>query len=111
MKNALDVLTSWTEALLAERTEERSKLASSLAESSLKQRRAEGMSWSPVEVTDASFAFGGAKWNVICGEGGGIPGAFQDAPRTGASQGIQRALQIGVCWWMGSVVEVWLRCG
>ena len=77
MNNALDVLTSWTEALLAERTEERSKLASSLAESSLKQRRAEGMSWSPVEVTDASFAFGGAKWNVICGEGGGIPGAFR----------------------------------
>ena len=77
MNNALDVLTAWTEALLAERTEERAMLASSLAESSLKQRRAEGMSWSPVEVTDASFAFGGAKWNVTCGEGGGIPGAFR----------------------------------
>lgn len=73
----LDLLTLWTQALLAERDEERQRLKEVLASSSLKVRRAEGLTWSPVEVTDASYAFGGAKWSLTCQEGGGLPGIFR----------------------------------
>lgn len=73
----LDLLTSWTQALLAEREEERQRLREVLANSSLKIRRAEGLTWSPAEVTEASYAFGGAKWSLTCQEGGGLPGIFR----------------------------------
>ena len=68
----LDLLTEWTEALLAERDYDRKHLAELLAGSSLKVRRSEGVTWSPVEVTAASYAFGGAKWTLKCKEGGGL---------------------------------------
>jgi len=71
------VLTAWTQALLLERDEERTRLQSLLEHASLKQRRAEGLSWSPVAVTAASYAFGGAQWSLACGEGGGLPNAFR----------------------------------
>ena len=73
----LDLLTEWTEALLAERDHDRRHLAELLAGSSLKVRRSEGLTWSPVEVTAASYAFGGAKWTLKCKEGGGLPGIFR----------------------------------
>ena len=73
----IDLLTSWTEALLAERDDDRKRLAEVLSGSSLKVRRAEGLTWSPVEVTEASYAFGGAKWSLACKEGGGLPGIFR----------------------------------
>jgi len=73
----IDLLTSWTEALLAEREDDRKRLAEVLSGSSLKVRRAEGLTWSPVEVTEASYAFGGAKWSLACKEGGGLPGIFR----------------------------------
>ena len=73
----IDLLTSWTEALLAEREDDRNRLAEVLSGSSLKVRRAEGLTWSPVEVTEASYAFGGAKWSLACKEGGGLPGIFR----------------------------------
>ena len=73
----IDLLTSWTEALLAEREDDRKRLAEVLSGSSLKVRRAEGLTWSPVEVTEASYAFGGAKWSLACKEGGGLPGTFR----------------------------------
>ena len=73
----IDLLTSWTEALLAEREDDRKRLAEVLSGSSLKVRRAEGLTWSPVEVTEASYAFGGAKWSLACKEGGGLPGVFR----------------------------------
>ena len=73
----LDLLTAWTEALLAEREHDRKHLAQIFSESSLKVRRSEGLTWSPVEVTKASYAFGGAKWSVACKEGGGLPGIFR----------------------------------
>ena len=71
------MLTAWTQALLVERDEERARLQSVLEHASLKQRRAEGLSWSPVAVTAASYAFGGAQWSLACGEGGGMPNAFR----------------------------------
>ena len=71
------MLTAWTQALLLERDEERTRLQSLLEHASLKQRRAEGLSWSPVAVTAASYAFGGAQWSLTCGEGGGLPNAFR----------------------------------
>ena len=71
------MLTAWTQALLLERDEERTRLQSLLEHASLKQRRAEGLSWSPVAVTAASYAFGGAQWSLACGEGGGLPNAFR----------------------------------
>ena len=73
----LDLLTSWTEALLAERDDERARVAEVLDHASLKVRRSEGLTWSPVEVTSASYAFGGAKWSLTCQEGGGLPGVFR----------------------------------
>ena len=73
----IDLLTTWTEALLAEREDDRKRLAELLSGSSLKVRRAEGLTWSPVEVTEASYAFGGAKWSLACKEGGGLPGIFR----------------------------------
>ena len=73
----LDLLTSWTEALLAEREEERLRFESLQADVPLKARRAEGLTWSPVEVTSASYAYGGAKWHLKSQEGGGLPGAFR----------------------------------
>lgn len=76
-EDALEVLTAWTKALLVERNEERTRLQSLLEHASLKQRRAEGLSWSPVAVTAASYAFGGAMWSLECGEGGGLPNAFR----------------------------------
>ena len=76
-EDALEVLTAWTQALLVERDEERARLQSVLEHASLKQRRAEGLSWSPVAVVAASYAFGGAQWSLTCGEGGGMPNAFR----------------------------------
>lgn len=76
-EHPLDLLAAWTQALLAEREEERQRLAEVLSVSSLKIRRAEGVSWSPVEVSDATYAFGGAKWSLTCQEGGGLPGIFR----------------------------------
>ena len=73
----IDLLTSWTEALLAEREDDRKRLSKVLSGSSLKVRRAEGLTWSPVEVVEASYAFGGAKWSLACKEGGGLPGIFR----------------------------------
>lgn len=73
----IDLLTEWSEALLAEREDDRKRLAEVLSGSSLKVRRAEGLTWSPVEVTEASYAFGGAKWSLACKEGGGLPGIFR----------------------------------
>ena len=73
----LDLLTSWTESLLAEREEERLRFEGLQKEVPLKARRAEGLTWSPVEVVSASYAFGGAKWHLKCKEGGGLPGAFR----------------------------------
>ena len=73
----LDLLTSWTEALLAEREEERLRFEGLQKEVPLKARRAEGLTWSPVEVVSASYAFGGAKWLLKCKEGGGLPGVFR----------------------------------
>ncbi len=76
-EHPLEVLTAWTNALLAEREEERTRLSELLNGSSLKVRRAEGLTWSPVDVTEASYAFGGAKWRMVCKEGGGLPGIFR----------------------------------
>ena len=73
----LDLLTSWTESLLAEREAERHRFKGLQENVSLKLRRAEGMTWSPVEVTAAAYAYGGAKWHLKCKEGGGLPGAFR----------------------------------
>ena len=73
----IDLLTSWTEALLAEREDDRKRLSKVLSGSSLKVRRAEGLTWSPVEVVEASYTFGGAKWSLACKEGGGLPGIFR----------------------------------
>ena len=68
----IDLLTSWTEALLSERDDDRKRLAEVLSGSSLKIRRAEGLTWSPVAVTEASYAFGGAKWSLACNMAFGI---------------------------------------
>ena len=76
-EHPLDLLATWTKALLAEREEERQRLLEVLEGSSLKTRRAEGVTWSPAEVTQASYAFGGAKWHLTCQEGGGQPGIFR----------------------------------
>lgn len=76
-EHPLDLLTSWTQALLAERDEERKRLVDVLSGASLKARRAEGLTWSPVEVTEAAYAFGGAKWSLACQEGGGLSGIFR----------------------------------
>ena len=73
----LDLLASWTDALLSEREEERQKFERLQADVPLKVRRSEGLTWSPVEVVSASYAYGGAKWQLRCKEGGGLPGVFR----------------------------------
>lgn len=75
--DSLDLLTSWTQAVLAEREEDRRRFELLQSDLSLKARRAEGLTWSPVEVTKVSYAFGGAKWSLRCSEGGGFLGAFR----------------------------------
>ncbi|MEY3010420.1 MAG: hypothetical protein RLZZ314_1062 [Bacteroidota bacterium] len=75
--DAIDLIRAWTQALLAERDEERSRLQLLLENASLKSRRAEGVTWSPVSVVRAEYAMGGAKWAMECGAGGGSEGAFR----------------------------------
>ena len=77
MEHPLDLLKDWAEALLAERDEERMRLKEVLEGTSIKVRRSEGLTWSPVEVDSAAYAFGGALWSLRCSEGGGQPGIFR----------------------------------
>lgn len=44
----------------------------------LKTRRAEGLLWSPVGVSECRYARGGAIWSMECGEGGGLSGCFRN---------------------------------
>ena len=70
------MLTAWTQALLVERM--KNAPAFNLCWNTPRLNNgAEGLSWSPVAVTAASYAFGGAQWSLACGEGGGMPNAFR----------------------------------
>lgn len=66
------------EALVVERTEEEQRMASLLEQQSLRYRRADGLTWSPVTVASIEFTFGGRPTAVLeMGHGGGKAGAFR----------------------------------
>ena len=74
----MDLLASWTQALLAEREEQRQRMRVLQDTVPLKVRRAEGLLWSPVEVESCAYVRGGARWEMACGEGGGVSGCFRN---------------------------------
>lgn len=80
------------EALIAERNEEERRMAALLEQKSLRYRRADGLTWSPVAVLQSDFTFGGRPVVTLqMGQGGGKPGSF----RTGSPVSLYQANEAG----------------
>lgn len=80
------------EALVAERREEETAMASLLEQKSLRFRRADGLTWSPVTINGQEFTFGGRPAvQLEMGHGGGRPGAF----RSGTPVSLYQANEAG----------------
>lgn len=80
------------QALVAERREEETAMASLLEQKSLRFRRADGLTWSPVTVNGQEFTFGGRPAvQLEMGHGGGRPGAF----RSGTPVSLYQANEAG----------------
>lgn len=66
------------ESLVIEREEEERRLSALLEQKSLRYRRADSLTWSPVSVSSVDFTFGGRPLVILeCGHGGGKAGAFR----------------------------------
>lgn len=77
-KDPLLELGQLAESLVVEREEEERRLSALLEQKSLRYRRADSLTWSPVAVLSVDFTFGGRPKVVLeCGHGGGKAGAFR----------------------------------
>ena len=78
MNSAVEELGTLARAIVDEQREEERRLSVLLEKQSLRIRRAEGLTWSPVVIENQSFTFGGRiKLMVKKGQGGGIDDAFR----------------------------------
>ena len=72
MSSAVEELGTLARAIVDEQREEERRLSVLLEKQSLRIRRAEGLTWSPVIIENQSFTFGGRiKLMVKKGQGGG----------------------------------------
>lgn len=77
-KSSIEELGQLAQALVEEQREEERRLAAVLEKQSLRVRKAEGLTWSPVSVEQQAFTFGGrVKLSLRKGQNGGLDDAFR----------------------------------
>ena len=92
MNGAIEELGKIAEALVYEQREEEKRLAAVIEGKSLRIRRSEGVTWSPVTIEDQDFTFGGrVRLMVKMQHNAGLTGAF----RTGSPVSIYQANESG----------------
>ena len=92
MNGAIEQLGELAEALVDEQREEEKRLAAVIEGKSLRLRRSEGVTWSPVTIEDQDFTFGGrVRLMVKMQHNAGLSGAF----RTGSPVSIYQANESG----------------
>jgi hypothetical protein len=92
MNGAIEQLGELAEALVNEQREEEKRLAAVIEGKSLRVRRSEGVTWSPVTIEDQDFTFGGrVRLMVKMQHNAGLSGAF----RTGSPVSIYQANESG----------------
>jgi len=92
MNGAIEELGKIAEALVYEQREEEKRLAAVIEGKSLRIRRSEGVTWSPVTIEDQDFTFGGrVRLRVKMQHNAGLTGAF----RTGSPVSIYQANEAG----------------
>ena len=92
MNGAIEQLGELAEALVNEQREEEKRLAAVIEGKSLRVRRSEGVTWSPVSIEDQDFTFGGrVRLMVKMQHNAGLSGAF----RTGSPVSIYQANESG----------------
>ena len=92
MNGAIEELGEIAEALVYEQREEEKRLAAVIEGKSLRIRRSEGVTWSPVTIEDQDFTFGGrVRLMVKMQHNAGLSGAF----RTGSPVSIYQANESG----------------
>lgn len=92
MKTAIEQLGKLAEALVFEQREEEKRLASVIEGKSLRIRRAEGVTWSPISIQEQDFTFGGrVRWKIKMNHNAGLAGAF----RAGSPVSIYQANEAG----------------
>lgn len=78
MKGAIEELAALAEALVFEQREEERALAAIVGQQSLRVRKSEGVTWSPVTIQQQDFTFGGrVRLELVKGANGGQDGAFR----------------------------------
>jgi len=78
MKTAIEQLGKLAEALVFEQREEEKRLASVIEGKSLRIRRAEGVTWSPISIEEQDFTFGGrVRLKIKMSHNAGLVGAFR----------------------------------
>jgi superfamily I DNA and/or RNA helicase len=78
MKTAIEQLGKLAEALVFEQREEENRLASVIEGKSLRIRRAEGVTWSPILIEEQDFIFGGrVRLKIKMSHNAGLMGAFR----------------------------------
>ena len=92
MNGAIEQLGELAEALVNEQREEEKRLAAVIEGKSLRVRRSEGVTWSPVTIEDQDFTFGGrVRLMVKMQHNAGLSGAF----RAGSPVSIYQANESG----------------
>lgn len=92
MKSAVEELGTLALAIVWEQREEESRLAHVFSEQSLRFRKREGLTWSPVTIDSQSTTFGGRTGIVISVPShGGVSGAF----RSGSPVSLYQANEAG----------------
>ena len=92
MNGAIEELGKIAEALVYEQREEEKRLAAVIEGKSLRIRRSEGVTWSPVTIEDQDFTFGGrVRLMVKMQHNAGLSGAF----RTGSPVSMYQANESG----------------
>ncbi|MDB4494149.1 hypothetical protein N9233_03065, partial [Flavobacteriales bacterium] len=78
MKTSIEQLGRLAEALVFEQREEERRLSAVIEGKSLRIRRAEGVTWSPIAIEDQDFTFGGrVRLKVKMQHNAGLVGAFR----------------------------------
>ena len=92
MNTAIEQLGKLAEALVHEQREDEKRLASVIEQKSLRIRRAEGVTWSPIAIEEQDFTFGGrVRLKAKMQHNAGLSGAF----RTGSPVHLYQANESG----------------
>lgn len=92
MSKAVEELGQLALALVDEQREEEARLAAILEKQSLRLRKAEGLTWSPVTIEQQAFTFGG-RVKLLLKKG--VNGGMDDAFRSGAPVHLYQANESG----------------